>query len=33
MKQVKIFYRDESATQPGKYMIRADLDKFYLKSK
>ena len=32
MKKVKIFYRDESATQPGKYMIRADLDKFYLKS-
>ena len=31
MKTVKIFYRDESATQPGKYMIRADLDKFYLK--
>ena len=32
MKKVKIFYRDESATQPGKYMIRADLDNFYLKS-
>ena len=32
MKKVKIFYRDESATQPGKYMIRADLDKFYLNS-
>ena len=28
----KIFYRDESATQPGKYMIRADLDKFHLYS-
>lgn len=32
MKKVKIFYRDESATQPGKYMIRADLDKFHLLS-
>ena len=32
MKKVKVFYRDEAATQPGKYMIRADLDKFYLKS-
>ena len=28
----KIFYRDESATQPGKYMIRVDLDKFHLNS-
>ena len=28
----KIFYCDESATQPGKYMIRADLDKFHLYS-
>lgn len=32
MKKEKIFYRDESATQPGKYMIRADLDKFHLDS-
>ena len=32
MKKEKIFYRDESATQPGKYMIRADLDKFHLLS-
>ena len=32
MKREKIFYKDESATQPGKYMIRADLDKFYLLS-
>ena len=32
MKKVKIFYREESATHPGKYMIRADLDKFYLES-
>lgn len=32
MKKEKIFYRDESATQPGKYMIRANLDKFYLLS-
>ena len=30
MKKVKIFYRDDSATQPGKYMIRADLEKFHL---
>ena len=30
MKKVKVFYRDESASHPGKYMIRADLDKFYL---
>lgn len=30
MKKVKVFYRDESATYPGKYMIRADLDKFHL---
>ena len=32
MIKVKVFYRDESATQPGKYMIRADLEKFYLHS-
>ena len=32
MKTVKVFFRDESATQPGKYMIRADLDKFHLGS-
>lgn len=32
MKKVKVFYRDESATYPGKYMVRADLDKFYLYS-
>lgn len=30
MKKIKVFYRDESATHPGKYMVRADLDKFYL---
>ena len=30
MKKVKVFYRDESASYPGKYMIRADLEKFYL---
>ena len=30
MKKVKIFCRDESAIQPGKYIIRADLEKFYL---
>lgn len=32
MKKVKIFYRDESATQPGKYLIRADQDVFHLDS-
>jgi hypothetical protein len=30
MKKIKVFYRDESASYPGKYMIRADLEKFYL---
>ena len=30
MKTVRVFSRDESATQPGKYMIRADLEKFHL---
>ena len=30
MKKIKVFYRDECPNQPGKYMIRADLDKFYL---
>ena len=30
MKKVKVFYRDESASYPGKYMIRADLEKFHL---
>ena len=32
MKKIKVFYRDESAMYPGKYMIRADLEKFYLGS-
>lgn len=30
MNKVKVFYRDESASYPGKYMIRVNLDKFYL---
>jgi hypothetical protein len=30
MKKVKVFYRDESATHSGKYMVRADLEKFHL---
>lgn len=30
MKKVKVFYRDESASYPGKWMIRADLEKFHL---
>ena len=30
MKKVKVFYRDEAASYPGKYIIRADLDKFHL---
>lgn len=32
MKKVKIFYRDESSSYPGKFLIRADLDKFYLEN-
>lgn len=30
MKKIKVFYRDECPNQPGKYMIRVDLDKFHL---
>jgi hypothetical protein len=30
MNKVKIFYREESASYPGKYIIRVDLDKFHL---
>lgn len=30
MNRIKIFYHDESSSYPGKYIIRADLDKFYL---
>lgn len=30
MKKVKVFSREESASYPGKYIIRADLDKFHL---
>ena len=30
MKKIKIFYRDECPNQPGKYLIRTDLDKFHL---
>ena len=30
MKKIKIFYHDESVSFPGKYMIRADFEKFYL---
>jgi hypothetical protein len=32
MKKLKIFYRDESAAQPGKYVIRADHEAFHLDS-
>ena len=32
MTKVKVFYRDESASYPGKYIIRADLEKFHLNS-
>lgn len=32
MKKIKVFYRDESPSNPGKYMIRADLDNFHLES-
>ena len=30
MKKIKIFSREESVSYPGKYIIRADLDKFHL---
>lgn len=30
MKKIKIFSREESASYPGKYVIRVDLDKFHL---
>lgn len=30
MKKEKIFYREESASHPGKYVIRADHEKFHL---
>lgn len=32
MKKLKIFYRDESAAQPGKYVIRANHELFHLDS-
>ena len=32
MKRIKVFYHEECATRPGKYIIRADLDKFFLNS-
>lgn len=30
MKKIKVFSREESVSYPGKYIIRADLDKFHL---
>lgn len=30
MKKVKIFYRDEAASYPNKYMIRANQEEFHL---
>lgn len=30
MKKIKVFYKDESASYPGKYMIRANLEAFHL---
>ena len=30
MKKEKIFYREESASHPGKYLIRVDHEKFHL---
>lgn len=30
MKKIKIFSREESASYPGKYTIRIDLDRFHL---
>lgn len=32
MKKIKVFYRDESASFPGKYVIRANHDVFHLNS-
>ena len=32
MKKEKIFYRDECVSHPGKYIIRADHEKFHLDS-
>lgn len=32
MKKEKIFYRDECISHPGKYIIRADHEKFHLNS-
>ena len=32
MTKVKVFYRDESASHPGKWVIRAAHDNFYLGS-
>ena len=32
MKKEKIFYRDECVSHPGKYIIRADHEKFHLNS-
>lgn len=32
MIKVKVFYREESASHPGKYLIKADLEKFHLDS-
>lgn len=32
MIKIKVFYKDESASYPGKYVIRADLEKFHLDS-
>jgi len=30
MKKIKVFFREESVSYPGKYIIRVDLDKFHL---
>ena len=32
MTTIKVFYRDECVSHPGKYIIRANLDKFFLES-
>lgn len=32
MKKVKVFYKEESPLHPGKWLIRADFDAFYLNS-
>ena len=32
MKKVKVFYKEESASFPGKYIIKVDTEKFHIQS-